>query len=638
MKRIFTVGVALAALFFASCEPNEDIYDKLDDMKKPYSESISYVLISTDYTTASAAAKVDALDKADSTKADLIKTQLAFNSRFTANDYVGAVLAKNFPALKTGSAAVVTYNVNLEDISYLNDIAASTKYEVTADDYTSVGGSVEKVGYFIPSSPAVENIPNILTSAIASPTADQLALVTYKQSDIEPSTGGGPTVIDVDLLNENFESYLNKDTIKNDGWLNYIEQHTWWWLARVYNSNAYAQMGANSAPGPVVAWLVSPEIDLSTSTENTFSFDINVGYYNASCLSIFIMQNVDPSDIGAATKTDVTSNFTIPTTPTSGYGTFAAAGTMDLSAYTGKIRIGFKYSGDGANAQTTTYQVDNVLVKGKQTVKKAAKADLFNTFNDFYKFDGTKWSLSSSVIAVQPQEYDAMGAPGKYNNFSASEPASKYLPILLDQKFPFAQEGDKIVVAYNYFASNSTSLVAEEYRFEGGIWTSYKGIVSETSQFVYGRDKWVFDPTVTFTMSKPDYQLIVDWVKDVLNRPELIDRGNAEFYAGASAYYGNYDIRISKRAQWDPDTYSNLTDDEANALIWNRLNESLVVMLQKKFPNAVAQVSGVDVFYNVSFIVYDGISKTYTAKFQCTVDGSANEAPTFELISGPAVL
>ncbi|HQB79000.1 MAG TPA: hypothetical protein PLJ52_11725, partial [Tenuifilaceae bacterium] len=72
MKRIFTIGVALAALFFASCEPNEDIYDKLDDMKKPYSESISYVLISTDYTTASAAAKVDALDKADSTKADLI--------------------------------------------------------------------------------------------------------------------------------------------------------------------------------------------------------------------------------------------------------------------------------------------------------------------------------------------------------------------------------------------------------------------------------------------------------------------------------------------------------------------------------------------------------------------------------------
>ena len=91
MKRIFTVGVALAALFFASCEPNEDIYDKLDDMKKPYSENISYVLISTDYTTASAQPKVDALDSTDSTTTDLIKTQLAFNSRFTPNDYVGAV-------------------------------------------------------------------------------------------------------------------------------------------------------------------------------------------------------------------------------------------------------------------------------------------------------------------------------------------------------------------------------------------------------------------------------------------------------------------------------------------------------------------------------------------------------------------
>lgn len=477
MKRIFTVGVALAALFFASCEPNEDIYDKLDDMKKPYNEKISYVLVPTDYNTASAAAMADALAllkaesdiprfKVDSTMAVEIKSRLSFNPRYTAIEYMRYVLDKNFPALKKGSAAIVTYNESTENIDYLTAVTSASKYKVSSTDYSSVGGSVAAVGYFIPSSTAQENIPAILSSAIASPSANQLALVTYKQSDIEPSKASEPI------------------------------------------------------------------------------------------------------------KT-----------------------------------------------------------------KKSSKADLFKTYNDFYVYEKSKWVPSTSFIAVQPHEYDEMGAPGKYNNFSADAPSINYIPTLLEVKYPYAQEGDNIVVAYNYYDGKKTTLTADLYIYKNG-WESVSvgSIVTKTAQYVHLGDRWAFDPTVTFTMSKPDYQLIVDWVKDVLNRPELIDRGNAEFYAGASAYYGNYDIRISKRAQWDPDTYSNLTDDEANALIWNRLNESLIVMLQKKFPNAVAQVSGVEVFYNVSFIVFDGISKTYTAKFQCTADGSESVAPTFELISGPAVL
>lgn len=634
MKRIFTVGVALAALFFASCEPNEDIYDKLDDQKKPYRENISYALVPTDYSTASAAAKIDALDKADSTKADLIKTQMAFNPRFTADDYVDAVLAKNFPALKLGSTAVVTYNEVTEEIDYLTAIAGATKYTLSSDDYVSVGGSVASMGFFTPSSTAKENVPAILSSAIASPLANQLALVTYKQSDIEPSTE-----IVVDLFNENFESYLNKDTIKNDGWLNYIEQHTWWWLARVYNSNAYAQMGANSAPGPVVAWLVSPEIDLSTSTENTFSFDINVGYYNASCLSVFIMQNVDPSDIGAATKTDVTSNFTIPTTPTSGYGTFVTAGTMDLSAYSGKIRIGFKYSGDGVNSQTTTYQVDNVVVKGMKASKKSAKAELFKTYNDFYVYSNSTWIPSSSYIAVQPHEYDEMGVPGK---FSEEKPSGKYIPTLLSMKFPYAQEGDNIIVAYNYYDGKTTTLTADAYIYQAGSWMSVSvgNIVTKTAQFIHAGKKWVFDPTVNLTLDAADYQLMVDYVKENVNSAYVDKYGTAEYYYGFSAYYKNISLRLSSRVPYasvDIELSALETEQEKIDLLTQRLINGMEIFAQLRYPNAVPTVNGVDVYYNLTASIYypkgvEAGTEVRTYKFKCTGASSNGNPPTFEFI------
>lgn len=624
MKRIFTVGVALAALFFASCEPNEDIYDKLDDAKEPYKKTISYTLSAADYTVASNAALVDALNLVDSTIAENIGTNQAFNTRFPAVDYMRFVLDKNFPVLKKGSAAILTYNemLNSSDIEHLLAIDTMYKVELAGSDYSDFGAELAAAKCFTPSQQPDVFLPDFISKKVPN-DFQNLALVTYRKSEFELYPDGSFPTADIKTFNEDFESFADKANITTNGWEIKLDNGSVNWQARTYSGNRYAQISAYGAPGDVVTYLVSPEISLSDININRFSFDVKVRFYNADCLQILYTD--DFKENFADTKwTDITSSFTLPTAEAD----FASAGVHNFAAEKKNIRIAFKYTGKGIDpVATTTVQIDNISIFCVQPVAK--------DYNDFYQKDetGNTWKRSESFIAVHDFEYELMGLSG---GFSENKPSSDYLPIYLERRLPYSKEGDELIVAYKM----NGSLTADSYVFNNGEWNARAtgNTVTKTAQYVHNGVKWVFDPTVTFTMSKPDYQLIVDWVKDVLNRPELIDRGNAEFYAGASAYYGNYDIRISKRAQWDPDTYSNLTDDEANALIWNRLNESLVVMLQKKFPNAVAQVSGVEVFYNVSFIVFDGISKTYTAKFQCTADGSESVAPTFELISGPAVL
>jgi len=229
-----------------------------------------------------------------------------------------------------------------------------------------------------------------------------------------------------------------------------------------------------------------------------------------------------------------------------------------------------------------------------------------------------------------------MGSPGKYNNFSSSDNPDDYLPQFLSMKYPYAQEGDKLAVVYKYY-SGGTSTRADEYSFSMNEWTKYDPVEVKTDQFINVGSKWIFDPTVKFTMASADYQLIVDAVKANPDTKSLVDSyGTGEFYYGANSHYNNFDIRLVKRTTGDfaQAEYSDLTEEEANALIMDRMAEGVGVMLKAKFPNAVAQVSGVDVMYEVTVSTYenDGSYGTYVVTLQCTKSGPD---PSFELVEGP---
>lgn len=245
----------------------------------------------------------------------------------------------------------------------------------------------------------------------------------------------------------------------------------------------------------------------------------------------------------------------------------------------------------------------------------------------YYKKSLTSWAIVPNSYVLLNADYDYMGnpGPGEYDNFSSTYTPEKYLPQFMAYKFPFAQNKDEKIIIYKYYISSLKTEIRAKLFTYYDKWQ--ENITVKTDQFFHVGSGWIFDPTVRFKMVSTDYQLIVD--SDIYKD----SYGTTGFYYGASAYYKNFDMRIFKRKQYEPDTYNNLSDADATTLMWQRLKEGLIIMLQKKYPAAVPQVSGVDVFYVVEFDTYNNdLSRGYwVITYKCTASANGATAPQFEV-------
>ncbi|BAX79873.1 hypothetical protein ALGA_1497 [Labilibaculum antarcticum] len=252
-----------------------------------------------------------------------------------------------------------------------------------------------------------------------------------------------------------------------------------------------------------------------------------------------------------------------------------------------------------------------------------------SNITEFWVFDGSVWAESNKVAPAIPDDvqlyeltsadYGSMGAPGNYNNFSESDAPESYLSTFLAVKFPYSVDGDKYIVVYKYYADRVTETKAKEYTLTDGVWLEYSSTVAKTDQYLKTANGWLFDPTILYTMVADDYQMIVDYVGANVGADYLDTYGTAEAYFGANSYYvefniaaGNYDASFA--------TWQDAVKAGVNAY------------LPLKFPNAVAQVDGVDVNYVVTFAGYASGMVDYTITFKCTKSGPS---PEFEYVEGP---
>ena len=629
---------AQAGLLLLACNPMSDVYQKLDEAREPYREDIAYTLTEADYTAVSNAALALAQNAADSAAAKRIKSEQAFNPTFGPENLVPAQLSATFKALNKKSTAQVTYNHNLENTAYLEAIKDSLKshtYTVTDDDYAAIGGSVANVGYFIPSSPATECIPNILKTQYPSATKGDYAFVNYKQSNLEPADG---TPVPKVIFEENWNSYAKDDSVglQIANWYAYIPdtaaagKDKSYWPIKEYKGDRYPEFSAYNAQGSVESWIISPKIDIPIGT-NTLLFDVKVAHYNATCLSVKLSTDFDGSDASVATWIDITSNFILPKEPTSGYGKLLSAGTYDLSKYAGQIiYIAFAYKGNSTSdpKETTTYQVENIKIINGPLV------DLFEQRNDVYCYNGTKWEQANKFMAVQPADKDRV---------SSTDKAKTYLPMLLANNYPYAIEGDTALAVY----SNGETIT--KWAYTNGQWGVASTIEQRTMQFIHNGSAWFFDPAVDYVMVKDDYQLMVDYIGNHAELGKFYDQQNknAEYYYGFSSRFSNLSFRLSYRnpffskeytqpAELDSELSAISSTEDKVALLWKRSEEGVRVFLEQRFPNAVPQVSGIDVHYHVTVTIYspDGLSAStadnqlHRYSYRCTGSNPA----TFEFV------
>jgi len=121
-------------------------------------------------------------------------------------------------------------------------------------------------------------------------------------------------------------------------------------------------------------------------------------------------------------------------------------------------------------------------------------------YSYFYKLDGTWHMVEGAPYELTSEDYDSMGDPGKYNNFSSSALPEDYLPVFLKINFPYASEGDSKVIVYKFY-SGSTDTEGVEYFFDGTSWAAYASTIATTSPFKFNGKNWVIVPPITYVVT-----------------------------------------------------------------------------------------------------------------------------------------
>lgn len=203
--------------------------------------------------------------------------------------------------------------------------------------------------------------------------ADFFVMIISSPDDIDFASADrcDPVILDcgtgavggsVVLFDEDFEG-TSEGQLTTDGWLNTnVNGGSNDFRLSSFSGNSYMQASAfRSGENPMEVWLVTPGIDLSTTTDEELTFETKVGYHNGDALSVFVSTDFT-GDIDTATWALVDAD--LADSPSSGYGsTFTESGSINISCLEGNVFVAFKYLGSDGGI-TTTFQIENVKVTG----------------------------------------------------------------------------------------------------------------------------------------------------------------------------------------------------------------------------------------------------------------------------------
>lgn len=667
--------IGAASLLLAACSEN-DWNDKLDGFEvPPVAGGVSnaeYVLTTDDYAALAslAANKTLAEEYNDVDGLAAIGKNGCFQTREQAIRYLPALLAstnKNLPyfTYNDGSAVKLTFNVTddlSEQVKSINEGVAT--YTLTEADYQKVWGSDDDfINGFAPEKPAPASLPGILKRNVSGAQAGDYAVVTYNEATVNPvfgTTGGQQTpVFEVsDVISKLKEG----DDAQINGIVTAIDARGFILSDKSGSILCYQASGFDQTALPLYS-----QVTVS-ATVGSYNKGLQLGITSDSYTVVGQGEYTYPTP-EVVTGADMDDAITRTSPFLAEYVTFA--GTLSISGNYYNITVdgaetavGSIYMApdyikaqleDGKDYQFTGYfmaisgtKYYNVVVTGiaapgtkasARRIRRApAAAVATDVKNAIYKFDGTSWTTVSDLLVLNPSDYSKMGL--SYANFSGSQP-DQYLPTYLKVNFPYAPEEDVKTVAYLYHTSEGDSYQAREFMMTKGNWVMNAG--QTTCQFVKTDGTWMYNPSVVITLpysrntdpSYTYYMACVDWVYENICVPMgdtsltsgkyFIDyRGNAEFYSGASAYYGNVDIRATSALNNMPEGYTGydgLSNEEITLLMKKRFcTEVMPGAMAKLHPDA-EPVEGMQVTYTLNITAYDGAPSDVQVVFELVGKG-----------------
>lgn len=589
----------------ASCEYTDPLNDDLDELGNEINVEINYTLSDDDYSTL-----YDHIlyrDSSDAENAEFILANKYFTDDIPATNYIPIILDIIKPNL-AGAKANVTFNYNGEAPEELTKIANADSYTITHDNYVQVDSTLGFINYFAPPYIPTDYIPSILKHNVKYEGTNDTVVVDYLYSD---------NAVKVDFnkeinaeLSESFESgdlglFTSVDNKGKQSW-NY----------RPKDNGAVSISGYDEGYFDNEDWLVSPVIDLSNVTNTHLRLRHNVRYYEKGSLLLLVTTDVN-SNASEANWSDYQID-----NPETEIDEYVYSELFDLSAFDeSKIRVALKYTSSSASSSASEWSVSEIKV-GNYGYSIIGGGDTYFV-KQYYQFDSTdaKWTPINDIYTLNQSDFSSLNL--NTTTFSESMPAKDYLPELANSLYPNATAEDAVYFVYNYDAGSTITIADMLTKTTNGWLSAYSYIQEATEPYRNTDNIWRFDPSEIIEMTDDDYQIIIDYVNSV---PEYAEQNtstynNSEYYFGASAYYGNFDIRSGSFYEPTLETWQNAV---TTALLEG--------FLPNKYPNATKFVNGVEVFYYITFETYSGSSQKYTCTFGVSKDAPN---PEFYLVDGP---
>ncbi len=658
LKR-YILGLGATALLMAGCSENA-WNDHLEGFEvPPVAGGVSnaeYVLTTDDYKNLSSldANKAIAEELGESEALAAIGTNGCFQSQEQAVRYLPALLAstnKNLPyfTYNNGSAVKLTFNVSdqlPEEVKAIN--AGTLTYTLTEEDYQGIWGSDDDfINGFAPEKPAAASLPAILKKNVNA-EAGQYAVITYNESQVNPvfGTTSNPEVPSWEMTSV-IADLTEGEEVEIRGVITGLDARGFvvsdrsgsllCYQASGFDQTAVALFSNVTVKGTVSSYNKGLQIGITSDSyeivgEGEYTYPTPKTVTGADMDKAILAEFPFSAQYVTFTGTlSISGNYYNMTVE--GAETAIGSGYMVPDYIKAQLEDGKTYQFTGYfmaisggkyyNVVITSVGAPGAKVSARKVLRAPASAVATEIKNAIYLYNGSAWTTVSDLSVLNPSDYAKMGL--SYANFSGSQP-EQYLPTYLKVNYPYAPEEDVKTIAYLYYTSEGQTYQAREYMLSGGEWKVNAG--QTTCQFVKNDDQWVYNPSVVITLpyarntdpSYTYYMEIVKWVYENICVPMgdtsmtsgkyfLDYRANAEFYSGASAYYGNVDVRAASALSHAPEGYTGydgLDNDQIELLVKKRFSiETLPAALSVLHADA-EPVDGMTVTYTINFTAYDG--------------------------------
>lgn len=172
----------------------------------------------------------------------------------------------------------------------------------------------------------------------------------------------GETTDENILFNEDFQSITNINQLSQKGWINInTSGGNERYELSAFAGNQYLKISAYGTNESMMeAWLVSPQIDLTNTSNEELSIEISSNFESGQLLTVYITTDFT----GLIETTEWIELDAIIPIGNDGFGDFIQS-NINLSCINDLAHIAFKYKGS-SGSEETRYHIDNIKITGKQ--------------------------------------------------------------------------------------------------------------------------------------------------------------------------------------------------------------------------------------------------------------------------------